>query len=107
MEWYYIVLLCLGGLVFLSLFVYSLFKNTKFRQAVYKWVLEAEETIAGSKMGKEKFAFVVARIHEWIEGIPGVGKWLHLIFTEAVITKIIEEAVAKMKKILEKEATKI
>jgi len=106
MEWYYIVLLCIAGVILLSGFTILLFKNTKFRKAVYNWVLQAEERIAGSKMGQEKFAFVVARIHEWIEGIPVVGKWLHLIFTEAIIAKIIEKAVARMKETLQKEADK-
>ena len=107
MEWYWIVLIVIGAILVLSGFIALFFTNKKFRKNVYLWVCEAEEIISGSQMGKEKFQLVVRNVHEWIEDIPYIGKWLHLIFTETLIGTVIEKSVLKMKEALKKEAEKL
>ena len=93
MQWYFIGLIVSA----VAVLAFGLFtKNINFKKMVYDLVVMAELEIKGTKMGQEKFAWVVAQIFFYV---PSELKWC---VTEARITKVIEWAVAKMKKQLEK-----
>lgn len=92
MEWYIILVLVVLALLFIVILLFS----KVFRQKVYDFVCEAETKITGSKKGQERYNKVVSDIRAFLP------QPLHWIFTEALIKKIIEGAVKKMKSVYEK-----
>lgn len=90
---FYIILIVTGVAVILS-FIFA--KSKALKKLAYDLVVFAEKNIKGSKLGEEKLDFVIKELREYF---PHFSTFI----TEAMLRKIIEAAVDRMKKELSKE----
>ena len=78
------ILLCLA--VFFYVFYLILNKRwEKLRKLAYKFILQAENEITGTKRGQERFEFVIKELYLLIP------KWLQLFITEESIKEKLHE----------------
>lgn len=91
MEWYWYLIIAIG--VVLVLVLIGLFGGKKIKSLAYTLVL-AVEKLYGQGCGAEKFSLVIKKLSELTKGI----------IPEAVLVKIVEWAVKRMKDLLQENA---
>ena len=91
MEWYWYLII--GIVAFVAVVLVILFGNKKVKQLAYTLVLSAEK-LFGQGYGVEKFNLVIEKLSELTKGIV----------PKAVLVKVVEWAVKRMKDLLQENA---
>jgi hypothetical protein len=83
-NYWYIILICLG---FVGYMVYLTVKRrwTSLRELAYELIRQAEQAISGTKMGRERFEFVLTQLYNMIP------VWLRFFIPRSLLVEKLQE----------------